>query len=51
MLDGKGGAKLIERVPAGGAAFAQAEQAVGEFAAIVRKLGADADRTGPFQIA
>ena len=33
MFDGKVGAKLIKRVPAGGAALAQAEQAVGEFAA------------------
>ena len=36
---------------AGGAAFAQTEQAVGEFAAIIGQHRADPQRAGPFQIA
>ena len=51
MFDAEFGAEQVELVLAGGASFAQAEQAIGEFLAIVGKYGADADRTDPFQIA
>ena len=51
MFDSEFGAELVELVPAGGASFAQAEQAIGEFLAIVGENCADAYRAGPFQIA
>ena len=51
MFDSEFGAELIKLVPAGGATFAQTEQPVGEFAAIISQDGADADRAGAFQIA
>ncbi len=51
MFDSEFGAELVELVPAGGASFAQAEQAIGEFLAIVGENYADAYRAGPFQIA
>ena len=51
MFDTQIGAELIEFVPAGGAALAQTEQAVGELLAIVGQDGTDADRTGAFEIA
>jgi len=51
MVDAQVGAEQIELVLAGGGAFAQAEQAVGEFLAIIGENGADADRAGAFQVA
>ena len=51
VVDAKFGAELVEIVLASGAAFAQAEQAVGELLAIVGKNGADAKGAGPFQVA
>ena len=51
MLDAKLGAEPIELVLAGGAAPAQAEQAVGEFAAAIGLGGADAQRASAFQVA
>ena len=51
VLDAEVGAKLIKRVLAGGAAFAQTEQPIGEFAAIIGQHRADADRAGAFQVA
>ena len=51
MFDAVVGAKQIERVLAGGAAFAQTEQAVGELAAIIGQDGAAPQRAGAFEIA
>jgi hypothetical protein len=51
VLDARVCAELVELVLAGGNAFAQAEQAVGELLAIVGKHGADAHRAGAFQVA
>ena len=63
VLDAEVGAQLVERVPAGGAAFVQPEQAVGEFLAArhcprtngghgsLGQYGADAYRAGAFEIA
>ena len=45
------GAELIELVLAGGLAFAQTEQAVGEFLAVIGQDRPDPDWAGPFQIA
>jgi|GEM_PF-3116019 len=51
VFDSKVCTEPIELVLAGGNAFAQAEQAVGEFLAVVRKYGADVHRAGAFQVA
>jgi hypothetical protein len=51
VRDAEVAAELIERVLSSGAAFAQAEQSVGELFAIVGENGADAHRPGAFQIA
>ena len=51
VFDAEGRAQKIKFVPAGGAAFVQTEQPAGELFPVVRKYGADADRTDPFQIA
>ena len=64
MLDAQVAAQRFERVLSGGGAFAQAEQAVGEFFPArhrartngafngsLRRYRADTDRTGPFEIA
>ncbi len=51
MLDTQIRAQRIELVLAGGSASAQAEQTVGELFLVIGKNGADADRTGPLQIA
>jgi hypothetical protein len=48
MFNFQVGAQLVESVLAGGSALAQAEQAVRELFAIVRKYGVDAERAGPF---
>ena len=45
------GAELIELVLAGGLAFAQTEQAVGEFLPVIGQNRPDPDWAGPFQIA
>ena len=49
VFDAEIGAELVELVPACCGAFAQTEQTVGEFLAVVRKYGADVHRAGPFQ--
>ena len=51
MVDGEVGAEPVELVLAGGAALAQAEQAVGELFAVVGQHRPDAHRAGPFEIA
>jgi Mrp family chromosome partitioning ATPase len=51
VFDAEVAAELIELVLASGAAFAQAEQSVGELLAIVGENGADAQRAGALQIA
>ena len=51
MLDAQLGAELIELVLACCGAFAQAEEPVGEFLAVVREYGPDADRAGALQVA
>ena len=50
MVSPEVAAEMMERVLAGGRALAQAEQAVGELAAIVHKYGPDPHRAGPLQI-
>jgi len=51
VLDAQVTAQFIEFVLPGRAAFAQTEQAVGEFLAIIGEKGPDLHRAGPFQIA
>ena len=51
VFDAEVGAELVELVPAGSFAFAQTEQAVGEFLPVIGQNGADAQRAGPFQVA
>ena len=45
------GTELVELVLAGGAAFAQAERAVGKFLPVIGQDRPDPDWAGPFQIA
>ncbi len=51
VFDAQIRAQRIKLVLAGCRAFTQAEQAAGELLAIIRQDGADANRTGPLQIA
>ena len=50
MLDVEGGAQRVELVRAGRGTLAQAEKAVGELLAIIRKNCADAQRASAFEI-
>ena len=51
VFDAQVAAQQIELVLAGGRALAQAEQAVGELAAIIGQHRADVDRAGSLQVA
>ena len=51
VLDAEVAAELVELVLAGGRALAQAEQAVGELAAIIGQHRSDVDRAGSLQVA
>ncbi len=51
VLDAEVNAEQVEFVLAGGGPFAQTEQAVGEFLAIIGQHRPDVDRAGPFQVA
>ena len=50
MLDVEGGAQFAELVLAGRGTLAQAEEAIRELLAVIRKNGTDAQRASAFQV-